>query len=130
MYLPLIPRLKSFLANPAMARRIQYRVVEHVHTPRIIKDAMDAETYRGLLEKSVMVDRKALGHRFYTDNCDVALGLSTDGFAPFKHRTNTVWPLIIFNYNLPPEIQFHLDNILCLGTIPGPKKPANFDSFL
>jgi hypothetical protein len=42
----------------------------------------------------------------------------------------TAWPLIIFLYNLPPEIRFHLENILSLGVIPGPKKPKDIDSFL
>ncbi|OJT08402.1 hypothetical protein TRAPUB_690 [Trametes pubescens] len=130
VYLPLIPRLKSFLANQAMARRMQYRAAEHVHAPGIIKDVMDAETYRALLKKFVTVDGKTLAHKFFEDDRDVALGLSTDGFAPFKRRTNTAWPLIVFNYNLPPEVRFHLDNILCLGVIPGPKKPADFNSFL
>ena len=40
------------------------------------------------------------------------------------------WPLIIFNYNLPPEICFHTENILSLGVIPGPRKPVDADSFL
>ena len=40
------------------------------------------------------------------------------------------WPLILFNYNLPPEVRFHSDNLLALGVIPGPKKPADMVSFL
>ena len=32
--------------------------------------------------------------------------------------------------NLPPETRFHQDNILCVGVIPGPKKPHDMDSFL
>jgi len=38
--------------------------------------------------------------------------------------------LIIFNYNLPPDVRFHINNILALGVIPGPKKPIDADSFL
>jgi len=38
---------------------------------------------------------------YFEDHCDVALGLSTDGFT--VHRF-TFWPLIIFLYNLPPTI--------------------------
>ena len=30
----------------------------------------------------------------------------------------------------PPEIRFHVNQILALGVIPGPKKPQDFDSFL
>lgn len=36
----------------------------------------------------------------------------------------------MFNYNLPPEVHFWLHHTICLGVIPGPKKPKDFDSFL
>jgi hypothetical protein len=61
---------------------------------------------------------------------DIALGLLTDGFGPFKKCKQSCWPLITFNYNLPPEIQFHLINIICFGIILGPKQPKNLNSFL
>ncbi|KAF5366150.1 hypothetical protein D9758_005818 [Tetrapyrgos nigripes] len=61
---------------------------------------------------------------------EVALGLSTDGFAPFKKWSKTAWPIILINYNLPPDVRCHLEHILSLGVIPGPTKPHNWDSFL
>ena len=81
--------------------------------------------YHSLSGKKVKLDRKTFEHKYFSDPHDVALGLSTDGFAPFKQHKNTAWPLIIFNYNLPPKIHFHINNILVLGVIPGPKKPLN-----
>jgi hypothetical protein len=42
----------------------------------------------------------------------------------------TTWPLVIFNYNLPPKIQFLKEHIICLGVVPSPKKPKDMDSFL
>ena len=54
--------------------------------------------------------------------------MSTDGFCPFKRRNKSAWPLILFNYNLPPEERFHKKNIISLGSIP--KKPLDLDSFL
>lgn len=130
IYLPLIPRLKSYLANKTMAKQMSYRGVEHEHSDGVIKDVMDSELYRTLLGKHVTVDGRQLPHKFFADSRDVALGLSTDGFAPFKRRTKTAWPLILFNYNLPPEIRFHLEHVIGFGIIPGPNKPTDFDSFL
>lgn len=130
VYIPVIPRLKGFLANHKMAQKMRYRAFEHIHDPDVIKDVFDADIYRNLLERNVVIDGKTLPHRFFHDPRDIALGLSTDGFAPFRRRKKTCWPLILFNYNLPPEIRFHLANILSLGVIPGPKKPVDFDSFL
>ena len=66
----------------------------------------------------------------FSDPRDVALGFSTDGFGPFKQRNKTAWPLIIFNYNIPSKERFQKKHIIFLGTIPGPKKPANMDFFL
>jgi hypothetical protein len=49
---------------------------------------------------------------------------------PFCKHAKMAWLLLIFNYNLLLEIWFHLKNMLCLGVIPGPKEPQDFDSFL
>ena len=93
-------------------------------------DIFDSLTYIAQLSENVIVDGKTLPHKFFKDLHDIALGLSTDGFAPFHRCKNTCWPLILFNYNLPPDIHFHLKHILCVAIIPGPKKPVNFNSFL
>lgn len=45
-------------------------------------------------------------------------------------RQHTVWPIILLNYNLSPEIRFKQENIVCFGIVPGPKKPSDFKSFL
>ncbi|KAI0954299.1 hypothetical protein AcV7_007568 [Taiwanofungus camphoratus] len=67
---------------------------------------------------------------FFNDLCDVALGLSTDGFGPFKWCTHTAWLLVIFNYNLALDVCFRKDNIISMGNVSGPKKPWDMDSFL
>lgn len=109
---------------------MQYRGREHKHTPGTTTDIFDGTHYRHLRGRHVRVNGETLAHRYFSDSRDIALGLSLDGFAPFKKRRSTTWPLIVFNYNLPPEIRFHFKHTLCLGVIPGPKKPADADSFL
>jgi hypothetical protein len=61
---------------------------------------------------------------------DIALGLSNDGFRPFKSRKETCWPLIVFNYDLPPSIRTQLEHILCIGVIPGPNAPKELPTYL
>jgi hypothetical protein len=78
----------------------------------------------------VTANGKTYPHRYFSDHRDIALGLSLDGFAPFKRRSNSAWPVILFNYNLPPDLRTHLDHILCYGIIPGPKSVKDVDSFL
>ncbi|KIJ42298.1 hypothetical protein M422DRAFT_134359, partial [Sphaerobolus stellatus SS14] len=37
--------------------------------------------------------------------------------------------LILINLNLPSDIRCHIEELLCVGNIPGPKQPKDFDSF-
>jgi hypothetical protein len=127
-YLPIIPRLRAMLANSSYARKMQYRS-NRQHDPMKITDIFDGTHYRSLRETFVTVGDEELPTWFFSDPRDIALGLSTDGFGPFKRRTKTAWPIILFNYNLPPEERFLKGNVISIGVIPGPKKPSDLDSF-
>lgn len=129
-YLPLIPRLKALAASTTYSTAMRYRAHDHAPEPGVTKDIFDGTHYRNLKGKQVHIDDKPIPAWFFNDPRDIALGLSTDGFGPFKHRTQTSWPIIIFNYNLPPDVRFHLRNIISVGNIPGPRKPWDADSFL
>jgi hypothetical protein len=130
LYIPLIPRLQAFLRDQAKALQMLYRSQEFQHNPNRMKDIFDGSHYQSLLDQLVSINGKEQQHRFFQDLRDIALGLSTDGYAPFRKRKKTAWPLFIYNYNLPPEVRFLAENVLHLGVIPGPKKPADFDSFI
>ena len=82
------------------------------------------------MEDFVTIGDEELPIYLFSDPRDIVLELSTDGFGPFKCCTKTLWPVILFNYNLPPDEWFHKKNIISAGNIPGPKKPSNLDSFL
>jgi len=115
-------------ANTNKVTEMQYRAFEHKHTLGKTTDVFDSHIYRRLLGKNIDIDGKQASHEYFMDPRDVALGLSTDGFGPFKRCKTTCWPIVLFNYNLPPEVQFHSNTIIGLGTIPG--KPVDTDSFL
>ncbi|CAA7267806.1 unnamed protein product [Cyclocybe aegerita] len=128
-YVPIIPHLITSFSNKKCAEEMQYHA-NHVHEPGKMTDVFDGSAYRDLLTQTVKIDGKDLGCTYFSDDRDIAFGLSTDGFAPLKRRKDTAWPLILFNFNLPPEICFHMNEILALGVIPGPKKPVDIDLFL
>ena len=90
----------------------------------------DGTHYRGLLKREVMVNGHQLGHKYFEDPRDLALGFRTDGVGPFRRQKATCWPLLVYNYNLPPTEHFHNDNEICLGEVPGPYKPKDMDLFL
>ena len=126
-YIPLIPRLQAMSANSKHAEKMRYRA-NHVHEPEVIKDVFDGSHYQSLLATIVPGDED-IPFFYFSDERDIALGLSTDGFAPFKRRNKTCWPIILFNYNLPPEIRFQKKYCIHIATVPGPKKPWDWDSF-
>ncbi|GJF00485.1 transposase family Tnp2 domain-containing protein [Phanerochaete sordida] len=156
-YIPLIPRLRAMYRDPQMAKKLEYRshfaqsppkhrvpgpecerlrkvsgrgVAGRCYCPSKVEDVFDGHHYRALCDSPVIINDKPQPHAHFSHNHDLALGLSTDGFAPFKRRSQTCWPLIVYNYNLPPQERFKKDNILCLGVVPGPHKPQDIDSFL
>ncbi|KAI0795169.1 hypothetical protein BC629DRAFT_1250557, partial [Irpex lacteus] len=89
VYLPVIPRLKSLFANAKTSLIMRHRSSGHQHEPDVIKDVFDAQVYRSLLGKTVVVNGKELEHTYFQDARDVALGVSTDGIAPFRRRQKT-----------------------------------------
>lgn len=128
-YLPIIPRLRAMLGNCTQATMMQYRD-NHQHDPTKMTDIFDGSHYQSLLTKFRTVRGQEIPSFFFSDPQDIALGLSTDGFGPFGHCDKTCWPILIFNYNLPPEERFLKHNVLSVGTIPGPTKPDDPDSYL
>ena len=128
-YLPIIPRLQAMFTNSSFARKMRYRA-NHSHDPTRMTDVFDGSRYRSLLKTFVPMAGEQQPIFFFSDPRDIALGLSTHGFALFKRRKLTSWPIIIFNYNLPPEERFKKTHIISCGTIPGPNKPWDMDSFL
>ena len=120
------------MSNRTYATQLQYRADEHTKTrkPGMTTDIFDGFHYRSLLEERVVAGDQTFPHNYFSDYHDIALGFATDGFAPFKRQKLTMWILLVFNYNLPPEKRFQKDNILCVRIIPGPKKPLDADSFI
>ena len=131
LYIPLIPRLHAFLQTIHMANLMQYRSTR-AYSPGVSSDIFDGEYYQQLRSTPITVHGKPIDPptNYFEDDRDIALGLSTDGYGIFSSGRATAWPLIIFIYNLPPELRVHTEHILALGVIPGPNKPAEIDSFL
>jgi len=130
-YIPLIPRLIAYLRSPPVASAMQYRS-QHQHVSGSFQDIFDGANYQALRSAPVTIHGEPINPptTYFQDPHDIALGLSTDGYGIHTHGQATAWPLVLFNYNLPPEMRFHSDNLLALGIIPGPNKPADIDSFL
>ncbi|XP_010513512.1 PREDICTED: uncharacterized protein LOC104789527 [Camelina sativa] len=64
---------------------------------------------------------------FASEERNVRLGLSTGGFNPFnmKNTMYSCWPVMLVNYNLPPDLCMKKENIMRTLLIPGPQQPGN-----
>ena len=106
-------------ANATHAKMMCYRV-NFVHQPGVIKDVFDGSLYQSFL-KTIVPTGETDPFFFFSDERDIALGISTDGFAPFKKRKAICWPIILFNYNFSPEVRFQKTKRFHVATVPGPK---------
>jgi hypothetical protein len=57
---------------------------ESESVPGVIKDIFDGKNYKALKTKYIQIDDKTFGCQYFDDHRDIALGLSTDGFALFN----------------------------------------------
>ena len=128
-YFPLIPQLSKLYEHPVLSWLLRHRHL-HKHTEGKYTDVFDGMHYRRLKQRPVKVGDTTYDHFYFCGERDIAIGLSTDGFSPFKSWKHSAWPIIIFNYNLPPHVRFHQQNLLCVGVIPGPKGVWDIDSFI
>ena len=83
------------------------------HRPGKIHDVFNRTHYQTLL-KTIFPNYNENNLFFYFSNPhDIAIGISTDGFVPFKQHRQTCWPIIAIIYNLAPKLHFlklhHLD---------------------
>ncbi|KAJ7218477.1 hypothetical protein GGX14DRAFT_340639, partial [Mycena pura] len=85
-YIPIIPRLVALYTNKEHSEVLQTYRAEFESEPGKVKDVFDGSHYQGLLRKFVTLHGKKLAHKFFSDMRDIALGISFDGFAPFKRR--------------------------------------------
>lgn len=65
---------------------------------------------------------------YFQDPRDIALLYSMDGVNINRQRSHSVWPGVLVNNNLPPELQYRSLQIVLLT--PGPKDPLDMGSFL
>ena len=76
------------VSNLSYFQKMQYRS-KHRHDPTKITDILDGAHYRSLLKTLVTIGDEELPMWFFSDPRDIALGLSTDGFGPFKKHNKT-----------------------------------------
>ncbi|KAI0640398.1 hypothetical protein C8Q79DRAFT_882617, partial [Trametes meyenii] len=85
-YFPMEARLAALSSHRETAERMQYRG-DYISDPSgTVQDVFDGDNYQALRTREVIIDGRKTGYKFFADRRDIALGLSTDGFAPWRCR--------------------------------------------
>lgn len=119
------PRIKLLWSDPRYARIMKAYRVEmnelHKSRPSIRRDFWNGEFF------DFLCDKRGL----FGDIRDMAMVFSTDGFPLLQKKKFSVWPMILLNLNLPPEIRFKRENVFITSCSPGPvPTDHDLDSFI
>lgn len=133
-YIPLIPQLTSFFQNLDLKKLLSHRH-DFEYDPSTISDFFSTDRYRALLQTRVKIEDEdsithTLDHCHFSDPRDIAFTLYSDGVQLFKKSKSqkSCAPILLVILNLPLAIRTLIDNLICLGVIPGTAKDPN--SFL
>ena len=131
---PLDDQLKAWFHYLQSRSLILYRsALLKEHYPTRIRDTHNGLHSQAVWKMPIYLDGHPLAHIPFSDDRDIHITISTDGFQTFKrahHGSFACWPIISINQNLPPEVRMHIKNIIPLGLMPGPNQPKDMDSFL
>lgn len=61
--------------------------------------------------------------RYFSNDHNLALALSTDGVALYKSSLVSIWPVYLVVLNLPAHVRMNAENVLLCGVWVGPEKP-------
>ncbi|XP_056858747.1 uncharacterized protein LOC108850550 [Raphanus sativus] len=116
-YFPIIPRLKRMYRSEEMAKDLRWHF-SNKSTDGKLRHPVDSVTWDQMNAKYPT---------FAAEERNIRLGLSTDGFNPFnmKNTMYSCWPVLLVNYNLPPDLCMKKENIMLSLLIPGPQQPGN-----
>ena len=127
-YIPIIPHLQNFFANPKSLTELLYQHKYH-SKKGVISDVFDAEHYQALCKKKLTINGQELPHKYFSGKHNISFSVCLDGYLLYKQRCGgpSATHIIVQLYNLPPEIQTLISHTMCLGVIPGPKGPKQVD---
>ncbi|XP_060170525.1 uncharacterized protein LOC132601463 [Lycium barbarum] len=116
-YFPLKPRLQRIFMCSETAVAMRWHANERPNDGNLRHPA-DGEAWK---------DFDRLYPDFSRDPRNVRLGLSSDGFNPFRTMSisHSSWPVMLMNYNLSPWICMKPEYIMLSMIIPGPSSPGN-----
>jgi hypothetical protein len=131
-FIPVANRLNALFQDRDLAKLMRYRH-EYQSQEGVREDIFDSDGYNKLCRQNIIINGQDTGRKFFEGRRDVALSFLGDGVQIFEHghkASDTCWPMILQNLNLPPSERCKLRNVIPIMVIPGPQQPKDFNSFL
>lgn len=96
------------------------------------KNRSNGETLRGIFDGEAVAKFETQFPDFAAEPRNLKFMLASDGIQPFSYRStnNSVWPVLLINCNLPPELAIKNAFMITTLIIPGKKQVSNFDIYL
>ncbi|XP_050218528.1 uncharacterized protein LOC126669179 [Mercurialis annua] len=115
-YFPLKPRLQRLYMCSETATAMRWHAIERPKDGKLRHPA-DGQAWK---------DFDSLHSTFAQDHRNVRLGLTSDGFNPFRTMSisHSTWPVVLINYNLAPWICMKPEYFFLSLLIPGPSSPG------
>jgi hypothetical protein len=112
-WFPLIPRLQRLFMLQRTAHNMRWHVEGHTKDG-VLRHLADGEAWKSF---------NNLHPDFSSDNRNVRLGLTSDGFNPFgnMNTSHSTWPVMLVPYNLPPWMCMKQSSFILSLVISGPK---------
>lgn len=116
-YFPLKPRLQRLFMSSKTATHMRWHATATNNDGKL-RHPRDGEAWKAFDQKYP---------EFASDPRNVRLGLATDGFNPFGTMSSSysIWPVILFPYNLPPWMAMKQTSMILSMVIPGKHMPGN-----
>ncbi|VVA40571.1 PREDICTED: transposon [Prunus dulcis] len=116
-YFPLKPRLQRLFMSSKTASHMRWHAEERTDDG-VLRHPADSPAWK---------EFDAKNPDFSSEVRNVRLGLSSDGFSPFRTMgiPHSTWPIILMPYNLPPWMSMKQPFYILSVLIDGPNAPGN-----
>ncbi|CAL9024945.1 unnamed protein product [Prunus brigantina] len=116
-YFPLTPRLQRLFMSSKTAIDMRWHFKDRVKD-EMLRHPADSEAWKSFNQ---------IHESFGMEPRNVRLGLATYGFNPFGNMNlhYSIWPVLIYPYNLPPWICMKEPYVFMTLLILGPKGPCH-----
>ena len=116
-YFPIIPRLKRMYSNKDTAKRLTWHEDERIKDNKLRHPA-DSPQWKKI---------DYMYPEFSEEPRNLRFALASDGINPHgvQRTTYSTWPVILMNYNLPPNLIMKRKFMMLSMLIGGPSQPGN-----